>query len=450
METKDLTISRENIGLKFRCTNLTDLRDESIYGRIKMDTQREYLLIVFLYNIINLYLEYYHRKYACDVKYGWKKIYDDPTFISSFGITKDKEIYFIREMEEFKIFYESNRDRFPELEFDLDIICKYGFHTSETFIKIFNLYDDHFNSRIILQNLCGIELNPDQFYSIILYFSNKTKYLEHILEPSHNTRSLIIKNFYPSKYPNDSGIHLSLKNSRGVDYVLDNVDRQFSYNFDEKFKQDILHNNYNDGYDFYWKPSERDEFEERKDRSRCLKFLVEILNPHDEQIISMIIIKSPTIQNKQIHFYIKKNLVTQIKSFITRRNPYKNVSLIIHSFASWLFTANMIYSNLMPSMNTIFKNNGINVNYIDYDEDDEIIKLGSFCIRGIVHKINIDEAFRNLWIGSNKIKEIDGTIKTYQLLSSDDSKNKYLKYKMKYIQLKKNYASQYTSQYPNS
>ncbi len=34
-------------GLKFKCTNLTELRDESIYMKLKEDTQRDFLLFVF-------------------------------------------------------------------------------------------------------------------------------------------------------------------------------------------------------------------------------------------------------------------------------------------------------------------------------------------------------------------------------------------------------------------
>jgi hypothetical protein len=436
MEKKDLNVkSYQN--LKYKCTNLSELRDETIYRQIKMDTQREYLLVLFLYNIVRVYIDYYYMKNVCNSKFS--EFYYNDTYLSGIGITKDKEKYFKEEMEGFKKFIESIPPKEILLEYPLEVICKRPLNISSIFYKIFNLYDDGFNGRIILQNLCGIELTQNEFYSVIIHFFNKLKYLQNMLEPYHNSRSIIIKNYYDSQEPTSvRGEKLQLKNSTGVEYLSDSNNGTFAYEFDEKFKIDVMNKNWNDGYDFYWKTP--DENDEKKDISKCIKYLVEILTPNDEEIISMTITRVPAHPDKQIHFYIKKSLSTQIKYFIRKMPEYKNVSLLIHSFATWLFNANLVYSNLMPSMKMIFISNNIEVNDIDYYDTDEMLELSQFCIRRISNKINITEEFRKLWIGINKTKLLlDNHVKIYQLESSDkqDFKSKYLKYKMKYLQLKK-------------
>jgi hypothetical protein len=196
--------------------------------------------------------------------------------------------------------------------------------------------------------------------------------------------------------------------------------------------------NWTDGYDFYWKSP--DENDERKDISKCIKYLVQILTLDDEEILSMTVTRVPTEERKQIHFYIKKTLSTQIKYFIRKIDEYKNISLLIHSFSSWLFNAQFVYSSLMHSMRMIFIKNGIEVNDVDYDDDMEMLTLGHFCIRGLGNKINITDKFRDLWFGTNKPKLLlEGPIIIYQLETHDSAMRKYLKYKNKYLQLKITY-----------
>jgi hypothetical protein len=435
MDKKDLT-GKNYKNLKYKCTNLSELRDETIYRQIKNDTQREYLLVLFLYNIVNVYIDYYYNKYVCNSEFT--QFYIKDSYLSGIGIKKDKEKYFKEEMDGFKKFIESIPAEGKLLEYPLEAICERVIRISRIFYNIFNLYDEGFNGRIILQNLCGIELTQEEFYSVIIHFFNKLKYLQNMLEPYHNSRSIIIKNYYDSQEPTSvRGEKLPLKSSTGVSYESDSGNGTFAYEFNENFKNDVKNKNWNDGYDFYWKES--DQNDEKKDISKCIKYLVEILTPNDEEIITMTITRVPSEQDKQIHFYIKKTLSTQIKYFIRKMPEYKNISLNIHSFASWLFNANFVYSNLMSSMKLIFENHNIEVDEVDYFDKSEIITLGRFCIRGLSNKINITEEFRKLWIGTNKPKLIlDGSVKIYQLELSDkqDFKSKYLKYKMKYMQLK--------------
>ena len=90
----------------------------------------------------------------------------------------------------------------------------------------------------------------------------------------------------------------------------------FFYIFDEKFKNDIINKTFNDGYNFYWEDKD-DKNSGRRLKNNCVKYLVEILDPYNNQIISMTLTRIPQIQNIQIHFYIKKNIITQIKNFIS-------------------------------------------------------------------------------------------------------------------------------------
>jgi hypothetical protein len=278
-----------------------------------------------------------------------------------------------------------------------------------------------------------------------------------MLEPAFNNRSIIIKNYYEDDYPtNVKGIKLPLKNSKGSNYEHKSDDGKFTYDFDIKFKETILSEDWTDGYDFWWK--EPDENDRKKDKNNCLKYFVEILDSHENQIISMTVTKNPCVSNEQIHFYIKKNLITQIRSFINRGFQYSNISLLIHSYASWLFDANVVYSFLLSGMRKIFLKNNINVEIVD----DSNVMNALFCIRGILEKIIITEEFKKLWFGDYNYKELSNNpfIKIYKLESKIDSVNlttsgsstnpnpnpnhnnksstlhKYLKYKQKYLQLK--------------
>jgi hypothetical protein len=433
MDRKDLTVHNYK-DLIFRCTNLSELRDEEIYRQIKMDTQREYLLVMFFYNIVRVYINTIYYQYAREI---------------------EQYTFFKKEFDDFIIYFDANPDKNKLTEDIKEGLRDGALSIVSLFYTIFDSYDETFNSRIILENLCEIKLTQDQFHEIILYFFDKFRYLKDMLEPYHNSRSLIIKNFYLSQEPTVSSENkLPLKDSSGSEYKSLSNSGTFGYKFNENFKTDIINKNWSDGYNFYWKES--DENDANKDPTKCLKYLVEILTPDNQQIISMTVTRIPTQQNKQIHFYIKKTLSTQIKYFINKTPEYKNISLIIHSFATWLFNADLVYSNLMYSMKVIFKKNNVTIEDIDYYDTDLMQDLARFCIRGVTNKIIITPEFRNLWIGTNQQQILlDGNVKIYKLeeqtletpqvlqggfFKYSNYKQKYLKYKQKYIRLKQNYT----------
>jgi hypothetical protein len=432
-------------GYKFKCTNLSELRDETIYDKLKKDTQREYLLLMFLFNLVRVYFSYCYCK---------TKILDQLAIYS----VLDKEL------REFYPYFIINNKNIIFKSGYIDKLTK-SYLVQTEFYNIFELYDDNFNSKIILENLCEIKLSQEQFYSILLYFFNKHDYLLQTLDPYNNSRSIIIGNYDDIQItiPHSSNYKLrdSLGNIYSVKYHPN--DLTFSLIFTEQFKKDVINQNWSDGYDFYWKNLEKDTQKDKKNISNCIKYLVEILTPDDVQIMTMTITRTPTIVDKQIHYYIKRCLTTEIKSIIDKTYQHKNVSILLHSFACWLFDAKIVYSFLMDSMLNIFKKNGIEILIIDRKDDDdmEINKLGGFCIREIFHKIKIDDAFKNKWIGENKINILsEGHVKIYQLeqlttspitvfdghnstylsnggILNDQYYNKYLKYKLKYFNLKK-------------
>ena len=401
IKDKDVSLSSNHTDIKFKCTNLTELRDEEIYGKIKTDTQREYLLLVFLYNIVCFYIDNCIN-YKTNGQFYDTKVYE-----------LDNDIYLKKEVDGFIDFIklESNHDKM------LQGIFEYKKFTIpyDSFLIIFNLYDDNFNSKIILEKLCDIKITNEQYYSIIIYYLDKQNYLWDIIEPNYNTRSIIIKNYFKSGDPsNPRGNLLSLKDSNSVDYELNILGgKSFFYIFDKKFKNDIINNNFNDGYDFYW--NEHDENSEKKNKENCIKYLVEILDPVDNQIISMTVTRTPREPKKQIHYYIKKNIITQTKNFINDIYQYKNISLLLHSFSTWIFNVDEVYSNLHVSMRYIFNQNGINVSSIEVT--DEYNELSKFCIRQSGEKIIINEDFRNLWKNKKEVKLYNNGefIKLYQL-----------------------------------
>ena len=241
---------------------------------------------------------------------------------------------------------------------------------------------------------------------------------------------------------------LPLKIATDIEYILDcDISDDFFYNFDDRFKIYIMNKKWDDGYNFYWKEHIKheatDKVVNKKAYSTCLKYLVEILDKDNQQIISMTVTKTKdsSLPNKQLHYFIKKNVISDIKSIIIKLSPYSNVSLLLHSFAAWQFDAESVYSDLMASMRNIFKKNGISIeSYLDDPDGFLVQDFAQMCVlRSAMERIIITDEFRNMWHGSYKIKEelITDYIKIFQLVLSEDSiKNKYLKYKKKYILLK--------------
>jgi hypothetical protein len=430
-------------GLKFKSTNLTELRDESFYMKLKEETQCEFLLLVFVYNIVRFHLSFMIRdEYDEQIKY-----------LKAQGIGEDCLRKIIYEVEGFKKFIklEKNRDRFIKINTPAIFNSRHPLiMNSLYFYNMFKLYDESFNNIIILQNLCGFELDIDKYYSIILYFIDKTAILRDTLDPSVNNRAIIIKNFhlYTNNNVASNKFILPFKIAPDIQYILDcDISDDFFYNFDDRFKIYIMNKKWDDGYNFYWKEHIKheatDEVVNKKAYSTCLKYLVEILDKDNQQIISMTVTKTKdsSLPNKQLHYFIKKNVISDIKSIIMKLPPYRNVSLLLHSFAAWQFNAESVYSDLMASMRNIFKKNGIIIeSYLDDPDGFLVQDFAQMCVlRSAMERIIITDEFRNMWHGSYKIKNelIMDYIKIFQLVLSEDSiKNKYLKYKKKYILLK--------------
>ena len=355
-------------GVMFKSTNLTELRDESIYIKLKEDTQRDFLLFVFLYNIVN-----FHKLFMLKVFPIFEK---DPNLYERLGINESNKINIEKEIKGFQDFIKS-KETFEQLS-------KEGTgrnYNSSHFYNMFSLYDDTFNNRIILQNLCGFELDETKYFSIIMYFVENKNFnmLKGMFDPIINSRSTIIKHYHPyaSPYTGFSVNILPLKISNDIQYNLDaEFTGDFFYNFDERFKYYILAKKWNDGYDFYWNINDKDDY--RRESTNCLKYLVEILDPENQQIMSMTITRSPNpkLATKQIHYYIKRNLLSDIKLIITGKLLYSRVSLLIHSFATWLFNTDAVFSDLMSSMTKIFEANGIKIDSLHNDPlEKEIIDL---------------------------------------------------------------------------
>jgi hypothetical protein len=437
-------------GLKFKCTNLTELRDEHSYMKLKIDAQQEYLLLLFLCNIVSLHLTYMFAEPTQD------KIMFDPDYLEKNGIQKANQSKMLKEIEEFKEFIKlpKNREKMAKLNTEsfIDDATMSINRNTNYFYNMYNLYDETFNNRVILQNLCNFELNLDQYYSIILNFIDKNDVLRQTLEPVINSRISIIKLYHQYIDTNRGERHidalLPIKISNDIEYMVDYGLYGFFYNFDDKFKSYIMNKKWFDGYDFYWKKHIKHEYTDtlitEETHKNCLKYLIEILDPDNQQIISMTVTKSHSLPAKQIHYYIKKNVLSDIKSVLTGQPPYRNISLLLHSFATWIFNADSVFSDLMPSMRSIFKKNGIETINSDNDDFAELIqKISKQCVfRGSAEKIIITDEFRNMWIGPNTIREELNTdnIKIYQLVQPETSaKNKYLKYKAKYLALKKLY-----------
>ncbi len=423
------------IGLKYKCTNLTELRDEAMYGKLKQDTQHDYLLFVFLYNIVC-----FHLPFALIDKYDESRSYLIKNNIEEASLVK-----IFAEVKGFKDFInsENNRKRLEELKSKINPKQLSYIMNSIHFFNMFKLYDETFNNRIILEKLCGFKINDNEYYSIIFHFIDKIKMLKDMSEPTINSRSIIIKNFH---IPADMGTAtikniLPFKISNEIEYQLDTeIPGDFFYNFDDRFKSYILKGIWDDGYDFYWK----EPTESTADMSNCLIYLVEILDPENQQIISMTVTRSrlEKLVGKQVHYYIKKNVLSDIKSIVLGKPQYRNVSLLLHSFATSIFNANAVFSDLMSSMRKIFEANGIEIGHIGEEGplQKDISEFAFMCSRGASNRIAITEEFRNMWKGTTSIVEesVNEHVKMYKVVAdATAAKNKYFKYKAKYLELKK-------------
>lgn len=292
-------------------------------------------------------------------------------------------------------------------------------HTSS--LKIMKLYDDSFNTLIILQKLLGIEITFDQLFNIISYYIKKlikyNQYFNDLTDPIHNTRGIVINNQDISR---DYIRSIPIKDSNSNEYKINS-------NFivlDEKFKNDILHETFQDGYPIT-----------TQEKPTCKRYIVQLCKD-DNVIMSMTIAGSNELNTLKTHFYIFRNTIFDIKS-ILKNQIYRDLSLYIHSFAAYIFNTSIIFSNLMESMKSIFNNNGINIK--DVDNLNEINNL-IICSRHVGHKIIVNDNFKQLWLNHHSFtKTIIGSTTIYKLISIGGKKSKKNKKFKKNKKSKKKY-----------
>lgn len=420
----------ENNKLIFRENNLTGLRDENLYLKLKKDSQRECLFFLYLYYIINIYT--YFTKIMLNIvsrrdMYTWNDLINTEIY-NDFNITNNESILlFTNELLEWKKYVEINN-----LEFNNEYLKNVKFNDIFNIsINIINLYDQHFNNLIFFRKILNIEeLTTDEYYKIIYYWIVKNSvgngYFSAMFDPIFNTRSIIIGNYF--LHTNgilEKRIFYPFKHSNGEIYNNYN-DNLAMLILDNQFKIDIINNNYNDGYDFYWNNQNflNNNNNDKQNIEICNRHLIEIYNNNDdntnnfnENIMSMIVAKSPKIQNVQSHFYIKRNMITETKYLINNLHQFKNISLILHSFACWLFEAQLVLSTLHPSMRTIFEKNNIVVNdNINLKTEYPYINFCSVENLGLTNVIHINNEFRLLWLENEKYTYVIHRLNAYVMI----------------------------------
>lgn len=382
--------------LQFKVTNISELRDETLYMKLKINIQKEVYLVIYLKSILFFYKLCVQSIKKKDI---FLEILNDEFNNALLNIEVTEFMDFIKEMPEI---LESS-------ELSDTNIKKILHNNCDNYIELFKSYNDRFNTLEIMKSLLEIEiLTKMQLFNLIIFLLKKTKarnqgiaqFLQEYGDPIINTRSMIIKNY---NKPSNMRGYLPSKNSTGIDYMVQNENVSFTqYLYDnDNFKNDIINKNFYDGYDFYWNNTEP---REQNDPNKCVRYFLEILNEFNKTVVSMTVIKSPDVINKQIHFYIYKSLLFECGCVLNNIKNYKNISLILHSFASSIFNANIVYSNLMESMKNIFIKNMIIINPVIMDE--AIEKL-SYCIRSVGDEIITNEEFKKLWLCGDLNEKID-------------------------------------------
>lgn len=437
--------------ITFKITNRSEC-DEKRLMRLKINMQREYYCLNFMQQLILFYICYTREILV-------NEDIDADTFINNIDQILENDQSNIYEglkieLNEYKRYILINDDLKEKLKAlhkspianwyakarnGHFIIANYYLKYS---IITFKLYDNTFNNKVILQNLLNIEnISNKQIFNIILYYidlSLKVKdgtYFGYkgLADPIHNTRNMIINNYNPS-VPGGRGESAVLKDSNGIYYTQDG-EYMDALNpkiiLDQKFKNDIINQNFNDGYQII------DEDNYYNNINNCKRYIVELCKG-DYTMISITVTESPENENDRAHFYIFKHLIFEMICEINQVY-YKNLSLDLHSFAAYIFKTNNIYSTLMNSMQNILIANNIII-----EENIGPRKLES-CIRKSYQKIDTEQSeFKKLkdkWVNKIIPLVIDNqNISIYkinnQITTQKTYEQKYIKYKTKYNILK--------------
>lgn len=281
---------------------------------------------------------------------------------------------------------------------------------------LLELYDDTFNSLIVLEHLLDIPITIDHLFDIIFYYIKQlfknNKSLYDLAEPIHNTRGIIINNQDISR---DHMRSVPLNDSKGNEYNYIST-----VSLDEKFKQDIIDKSFMDGYSI---PVQED--------TNCTRHIVQICK--DSDVIMSMTVTGNTLEefkDKKIHFYIYRTISFNIKSIITQQ-MYRDLSINLHSFAAYIFNTSIIFSNLMQSMTNILTKNNIQIENIPDDKIRELSNL-TMCIRRVGQSIIVNDEFKERWLNHKSFtKTIDRSITIYTLTLNGGKNNKSKKNKKK-------------------
>lgn len=272
------------------------------------------------------------------------------------------------------------------------------------YLELVKYYDESFDDFIIMSDVLQININKNDFFNILMYLMKKSlyvgshvhHYLMSLFDTIINTRNNIFLNDYSIN-------HISNINYYNRVILNTQTAKQIEIFKAENLKNMTVDKNY--GISNIVKYTKKRELGE----NNCHKYFVEILNDDfKENILSMIITRNNTLINTQVHFYIKRNIINEIKySLNTEINIPKNLSLKLHSFSTWFFNSDYIMSNLQPSMHNILEKNNIGI--IDCSEDDkrslELCSVGPTL--GLRHKISSTDNFKSLWYENGKYSIIN-------------------------------------------
>jgi hypothetical protein len=387
--------------------------DPDILMNLKINMQKEMYCFYFIKNLVEFYLNVI--KYSIITEQNIFEIFEEIDKPISDALLIEFEFYAhwittIYDTPQYHDLIEfTDYDKIENYNNNLKRYKKELLVFIDTFITI-DLYDESFNSLIILQNLLGIEITMNQLFDILFYYIQKIikhhHYFNDLKEPIHCTRGIVVNNQDILKH---LYTEFPLTDSHGKEYV-----HLYTYKLDEKFKNDIINSSFNDSYPI-----------STQETPTCTRSIVQICK--DDDVIMTITVAGTTVEgfeSLKTHFFIFRHTMFDIKS-ILKKQMYRDLSIIIHSFAAFIFNTTIIFSNLMSSMKDIFDKHGIEVQ--DVMNKSEISQLIN-CSRDIDHKIMISDEFKQLWLNQHPFtKTIDRCVTIYQLTSKGGKKTK--KYK---------------------
>ena len=150
---------------------------------------------------------------------------------------------------------------------------------------------------------------------------------------------------------------------------------------------------------------------------------------------------------QQAHFYIVKELFYSLEKFVNGQPELQNSSILLHSFAAYIFNSDQFFTQPMASMVEIFQRNNINTAEPATPEEkvkwDKIIKDNRTCypfleITHIYSTADIKFKWLTNFPFDKIINEIDHIFFVPKILKGGASNYKKLayKYKTKYLKLK--------------